>query len=166
MRTATTSVSMWPASASRAIELISSEVTSSTTKNAARIAAAMIMRGISRASSVSAGVWLWPAPMARNICAIAHIWQGSEPAAPEAGQRVAPTHQDVRHAGHVEQRQHDPEEPLVEHRCQEQEQQDDESPLLGRRQRALGFATQMRFQGVVSVQARKGQQVQQHGGEL
>lgn len=56
MNTATTSVSMWPASASSAIELISSEVASSTTKNAARIAAAVTMRGISRASSVSAGV--------------------------------------------------------------------------------------------------------------
>ena len=41
MKTATTSVSMWPASASKAIELISNEVVNSTTKNAARIAAAM-----------------------------------------------------------------------------------------------------------------------------
>ncbi len=41
MNMATRSVSMWPASASRAIELISSAVTSSRTKNALRIAAAM-----------------------------------------------------------------------------------------------------------------------------
>ena len=35
---------MWPASASSAIELISSAVVSSTTKNAVRIAAAMTIR--------------------------------------------------------------------------------------------------------------------------
>ena len=56
MKTATTSVSMWPASASKAIELISNEVVNSTTKNAARIAAATIMRGIIRDLSVSAGL--------------------------------------------------------------------------------------------------------------
>ena len=56
MNTATTSVNMCPASASSAIELISNEVVSSTTKNAARIAAAMIMRGIIRELSASAGV--------------------------------------------------------------------------------------------------------------
>ena len=64
MNTATTSVSMCPASASSASELINSEVVSSTTKNAAKIDAAMIMRGIIRDASASAGVWLCPAPIA------------------------------------------------------------------------------------------------------
>ncbi len=44
MNIATRSVSMWPASASSAIELIHSAVTSSMTKNAVRIAAAMTIR--------------------------------------------------------------------------------------------------------------------------
>ena len=56
MNTATTSVSMCPASASSAIELISSEVVNSTTKNAARIPAARNIRGIIREVSASAGV--------------------------------------------------------------------------------------------------------------
>ena len=56
MNTATTSVSMCPASASSAIELINSDVVSSTTKNVARIPAATIMRGTIRDASASAGV--------------------------------------------------------------------------------------------------------------
>ncbi|CNH65381.1 Uncharacterised protein [Mycobacterium tuberculosis] len=60
MNTATTSVSMCPASANRAIELITSEVVSSTTKNVARIPAATIIRGIIRdaeaGSEASAGL--------------------------------------------------------------------------------------------------------------
>src|SRR5690242_7455546 len=113
MNTATTSVSMWPASASNAIELISSDVVNSTTKKAARIAAAMIMRGIIRDASASAGVWLWPAPMECNICVLAHILQGSEPAAPEPGEGVAGGRQHVGHAREIEEPTHDPEEPLV-----------------------------------------------------
>ena len=44
MNIATRSVSMWPASASSAIELISSAVVSSRTKKAVRMAAAMSIR--------------------------------------------------------------------------------------------------------------------------
>src|ERR1700751_5344216 len=129
MNTATTSVSICPASASSAIELINSEVVNSTTKNAARIAAARIMRGIMRGASASLGVWSWPAPITQKyIRGNAYMTSGSDPPAPEAGQRVARKRQLARHAGEFEQPRDDPEDPRAGR--QEQKQENQKAELL------------------------------------
>src|SRR3546814_186196 len=136
MNIATRSVSMCPASASSAIELIHSAVTSSSTKNAARIAAPMIIRP----TRVSPPPWLWscPAPMQPNICAKSHMLQDSEPGRPEPGQSAADRHQRSVDPGQVDEPEHHREEHLVELRHQQHDEQDQEPPALHGLQGALG----------------------------
>src|SRR3954452_20782393 len=101
MNIATKSVSMWPASASSAIEPIVSAVVSSMTKKADSTAAAMIIR-LTRVSPLP---WLWPAPMPFNVCAKTHMSQGAalQPGRPEPGEVEAESDQAAVDPGQVEE---------------------------------------------------------------